>query len=326
MHNLGMVSPGHFEDVTAAAGVEMLDLSFGRVVSFASQFVDFDADGHLDLAVASDFGTSHLFWSRGDGTFEDGTHAAGVGTDENGMGTTTADIDGDGLVDWFVSAIYEPPYDSGNRLYRNRGDRTFDDVTDPARVRDGGWGWGSAFFDFDNDGDEDLVMTSGQDYCGYDFAHLDQPMRLFVNDGTGHFTEAAQRLGLVDRRNGKGLLVFDYDGDGDEDVFVVNTRDEPVLYRNDVGQTNHFLRVRVRSDGPNHLGVGARVTIHASGRIREKAIDGGCGFLAQRESIAHFGLGRVARVDEVRVELPWSGAEIVLEDVAVDQVLTVRAP
>ena len=54
------------------------------------------------------------------------------------------DYDGDGRLDWFVSAIYEEgvPYRDGNRLYRNLGRGFFEDVTDAAGVRDGSWGWG----------------------------------------------------------------------------------------------------------------------------------------------------------------------------------------
>lgn len=98
--------------------------------------------------IAGDFGSSQLFWNAGDGTFSLGTTSAGVGTDQNGMGLTVGDLDGDGLLDLFVTAIYDPRAIclqgicnwgwSGNRLYINSGDRTFEDRTDAAGVRDGG--------------------------------------------------------------------------------------------------------------------------------------------------------------------------------------------
>ena len=110
--------------------------------------------------MAGDFGTSQLLWNNGDGTFTNGTVAAQVGTDENGMGSTFGDYDGDGDLDWFVTSIYDPgvvPCNpngcfwgaSGNRLYRYDGNRTFTDTTDSADVRIGHWGWGAAFFDYD---------------------------------------------------------------------------------------------------------------------------------------------------------------------------------
>ena len=158
---------GHFEDVTQPAGVSMdglpATLTHALGQSFASRFVDFDSDGYPDLAVASDHGTSRLFWNSRDGTFTDGTEAAGVGTDAYGMGSAVGDFDGDGDLDWFVTSVYRPDSvtHTGNRLYAYEGGRKFTDATDFAGVRDGAWGWGSAFFDFDNDGDLDLVMANG---------------------------------------------------------------------------------------------------------------------------------------------------------------------
>src|SRR5205823_3604844 len=106
LHNRGAAAPGYFDDVTDAAGVAVPRGS--ATLGFASAFVDLDGDRRPDLVLASDFGTSRLFWNNGDGTFTDGTKAAGVGTDENGMGLTIADYDGDGDPDVFVSSIFDP--------------------------------------------------------------------------------------------------------------------------------------------------------------------------------------------------------------------------
>ena len=112
--------------------------------------------------------TSQLFWNNGNGTFTDGTIAAGLGTDKSGMGSALGDFNNDGKMDWFVSAIFDTPFvgvNPGNRLYRNNGNRTFTDVTTAAGVRNSGsgeelsWGWGTTFFDYDNDTHQDLIMT-----------------------------------------------------------------------------------------------------------------------------------------------------------------------
>jgi hypothetical protein len=300
LRNLGPASPGFFADTTLSAGV-----SLTSTAAFASSFADLDGDGWPDLAVAADFGTSRLFWNNGDGTFIDGTMAAGVGTDENGMGSTIGDYDGDGDLDWFVTAIFDADQTcdtnpcnwgySGNRLYRNDGSRVFGDATDTAGVREGFWGWGSAFFDYDNDGDLDLVMTNGVDFPDTepDLAFHSDPMRFWENDGTGFYTEKSTLVGLTDTRQGKGLLVFDYDDDGDLDLFIVNNAAGPVLYRNDGGNAADWLRVETVGMDSNLEGLGAKVTIQpvALGATQIREIGVATHFLGQSERIAHFGLG-----------------------------------
>ncbi len=246
LRNRGAAAPGHFVDVTAAAGVSLTGVQGQNrhqpvqgVFSFASQFADLDRDGWSDLVVAGDFGTSRLFWNNRDGTFTDGTESAGVGGDENGMGSAVGDYDGDGDLDWFVTSIYDAndtcgtPLPgqfcswgaSGNRLYRNDGGRQFSDHTDAAGVRNGGWGWGTSFLDYDLDGDLDLTMTNGMriPQSLLDDPFNDDALRLWRNDGASSaFREVAEFEGLTDQGSGKGLLTLDYDRDGDLDLFIVN--------------------------------------------------------------------------------------------------------
>ena len=317
LRNRGSGFPGRFEDVTVAAGVVTNDLH-----GFASAFVDLDQDGWQDLAIAADFGTSRLYWNNGDGTFTEGTLAAGVGTDENGMGSTFGDWDGDGDLDWFVTSIYDANESceitpcnwgyTGNRLYRYDGGRLFSDATDASGTRDGQWGWGAAFFDYDNDGDLDLTMTNGVDLPGtvIDQAYVDDPMRLWRNDGPFPMTEIAVTAGLTDTGSGKGLLVFDYDADGDLDLFVVNNGGRPRLYRNDGGNQGDWLRVDVRGSSATRDGWGARVVVQPEidGPAQTRVIGAATHFLGQSERTAHFGLTRVGGPVE-RVLVHWPGGK-----------------
>ena len=216
--------------------------------SFTPRFVDFDRDGHADIVVASDFGTSKLFWNNGDGTFTDGTPAiSSLGVSD--MGVAIGDIDGNGLLDFFTSDICHPSNcstASGNRLFRNFGNRQFLESSSFSGVRDAGWGWGTEMFDYDNDKDVDIVVTNGY-YDSLPSFETD-PVRLFRNNGQGgvltNFTDVAGSVGMTDTSQGRGLLTFDYDRDGDLDVFIVNNFAAPVLYRNDGGNRKRLAADR----------------------------------------------------------------------------------
>lgn len=331
LHNLGELAPGTFEDVTAAVGIELQSVSVAADApagawGFAPAFVDLDGDHHPELALAADFGTSRLYWNDGVGGFEDGTVAAGVGLDANGMGSTFGDYDLDGDLDWFVSAIWSPDFpELGNRLYENAGERTFIDATDARGVRDGGWGWGAAFFDGDLDGDLDLALTGG--WPGTVFS--DDPVRYWLDGaGDGPWLELAEDRGLHFNRNGRGLVPFDYDRDGDLDLLVMANVEIPALFRNDT-TGNAWLEVRVEGPPGNSQGIGAEVRVQATpdGPQQTRHIGVGSHFFGQGEAAAHFGVGR-GRDPLHRVEVLWpsTGQTRVLERVPRNQVLLVAPP
>ena len=329
LHNRGALDPGSFEDLTDPAGVSMYLVGnmIGPLV-FSPAFVDLDEDDLPDFPVVSDFDSSRLFWNDGDGSFSDGTAAAGVGSDHNGMGSTFADFDGDGRLDWFVSSIYnpkDPDGDDGNRLYRNLGDRSFVDATEAAGVRDGGWGWGAAAFDHDNDGDIDLAQTGGWGAPAYQ----EQRLRFWRQDGGWPLTEVAQQIGLDDVGQGRGVVVLDYDDDGDLDLFLTHNAGPGRMFRNDGGNARPWLRVQARGTTSNTQGIGARVRVRvtpgATPQVRE--IGASTHFMGQSEAVAHFGLGSgEAPIFEVRVEWPASGAVQVFHDVPRRSLLTAVEP
>jgi hypothetical protein len=324
-HNRGAVQPGGFEDVTAASGISIYRKD--RTYRYSPRFVDLDRDGHTDLSFAADFETSQLFWNNGDGTFSDGTLAAGVGTDANGMGTTFGDYDSDGDLDWFITNITNDPAHPGpfggwNRLYRNDGNRAFTDVTEAAGVRDSRWSWGTTFFDYDNDGDVDLGATNGYNGAGW----INDRTFLWQNSG-GVFTDISDAVGITDTQQGRGLIHLDYDEDGDLDLVVINNAAAPILYRNDGGNANHYLRIKTQGTTSNRDGIGAWITVTPDlmnpNRKFIWEIDGGSSFVSQNERTAHFGLG--ASTDPVDlVTIEWTSGIIQrLYDVPVDQTLLV---
>lgn len=323
---------GHFSRAPTVMG---LNLSLRS--SFTPGYADFDGDGRRDLAFAGDFSTSGLRRAVGDPplrTFIDVTALVGVGLDENGMGADIADYDGDGDLDWFVTAIFPTsqgcysgsPGCHGNRLYRNRGDGHFDEVAVASGVADGGWGWGTAFFDFDHDGDLDLGNTNGFLTYGHDSDRI----RMFVADGAGGFSEQACALGVTATGVGRAFVPFDFDGDGDLDILTTEHAAAPHLYRNDVGSATPWLRVRLYDPmRKNTAGLGATVWLRRSvgGAWVRREINANSTYAGVRPPEAHFGLGSgEAPVADLRIVWP-DGGEQILTNVAVRQALRiVRAP
>jgi len=248
------------------------------------------------------------------------------------MGVAIGDYDDDGDLDWFVSSIWDPAgntpeawFASGNRLYRNRGDGTFDDVTDSAGVRAGYWGWGSTFADLDNDGDLDLFHVNGWRSGDASITFHADPSRLFVSNGNGTFTERSAEVGLVDTGLGRGVVAFDYDRDGDVDLFVAQNDGPGRLFRNDMPAGAHFLTVKLRGPAANSEGIGARITAEAGGVTRLRELRAGSNFESQDPAEAHFGLGATSVIDRVHVRWP-DGTETERTAVAADAVVMSTPP
>lgn len=306
-----------------AAGSALTDYTFAPI------FSDFDGDSDPDLVISADFKTSQVYRNNGDGTFELITNRDVI-VDESGMGTAVGDYDNDGDMDWFVTSIYEDPSEPnanvGNRLYRNLGDGTFEDVTAAAGVADGGWGWGACMEDFDNDGDLDLFHVNGFDASSAQ-GYLDDQIRYFESQGDGTFVEIATAAGLVDSGQGRGVACVDFDRDGDLDIFISNNEwlaDTEVFYTNNLGGDNHYLDVKLVSGDTNTSCVGARIEVTGGGRTQIREIRAGNQYVSQGPAEAHFGLGNTTTVD-VLVRWP-DGTQTNMVGVAADQLLTILRP
>ncbi|MGA1778880.1 MAG: FG-GAP-like repeat-containing protein [Planctomycetota bacterium] len=309
-----------FTNVTIAAGL-MVGLPF-TMFGFAPRMVDMDGDFHPELLLVSDFGTSVYYRNNGDGTFSDWSWSSGTGLEENGMGQTVGDFDNDGLLDWYVTSIYQPSIGwTGNKLYMNQGNHVYSEISAAAGVFNGGYGWAAIACDFDHDGWVDIAETNGGSST-----FQNEQSYLWLNNGDGTFSETAIASGLVHTVLGRGMLNLDYDNDGDQDVMILSLNDPNVLYRNDLsGPDRNWLRVFLDNNGSSAVaphGMGSRVVINFGAESRTCHVHGGDNFLSMGELSAHFGLGAVPLIDTLTVHWP-DGTTDQLTGVAVNQTITV---
>lgn len=319
---------GVTESMNLDVSIDSRTIGMPTYFGFTANFADVDNDGWPDLLLASDFGQSQIFLNESGSRFREVTNE--VITDENGMGAAVGDYDNDGHLDWFVTSIYDPvgyPFpswgDSGNRLYRNLGDGSFEDVTEQAGVRDGAWGWGACFADFDNDGWLDIFHVNGW-HSSPPSPWLRTPARLFLSNRDGTFTEAASAAGIADRGEGRGVVCFDYDGDGDVDVFIANLTGPMRLYRNDTRNNHNFLQVELVGRPPNTQAIGARIRIRtASGREQIRELRAGSNFVSQDPVKAHFGLGDETEIAALEVAWPHHKGRTQVHGISANRVVVV---
>ena len=214
LRNLG---GGRFRDVTFEAG-----LAAAHYPTQTAAWADYDNDGHLDLFVGNEYAPSQLFKNRGDGTFKDVAHAAGVTNDDFAKASIWGDYDADGDPDLFVSNFGGP-----NRLYRNDGDGTFSDVAPVLGLALPLRSFPAWFWDYDNDGALDLFV-SGYEWNVTDVAasHIGLPVmetemdRLYRGDGQGGFREVGKSTQTARVTQPMGSNFGDIDNDGFPDYYL----------------------------------------------------------------------------------------------------------
>jgi hypothetical protein len=332
-----------FTDVTVAALGPALAVDVLETWGFAPAFVDMDGDRFPELLIAGDYGTSRYFLNDGGVRFRDLTAASGTGAGAMGMGSAFGDFDGDGRFDWYLTSVYArtgtESVRNGNQLYLNEGRHRFREASVAAGVNHGGWGWGAAAADLNHDGVLDLVATNGWTRANHqgDLEWLSEPTRVYLGRAAQAGGEAGgpvpafdfvqEQVGLRHRDQGRGLIAFDYDNDGDRDVLIVNLSGPVSLFRNDLtGPATNYLRVfldRGASTSVAPDGIGALVSIRTRDAEQHRYIGGEGVYLGSGELSAHFGVGAAATIDRLTVTWP-DGTVTVLHDVPANQTLMVR--
>ena len=308
---------GTFTDVSEKSGIGKIK---GRTMGVTA--ADFDGDGYPDIYVANDKTENLFFHNKRNGTFEEIAVDAGAAFGQNGestsaMGPVFADFLNNGAIDLWVS---DSKY---NRLLKNSGKLPFQDITEAAGISQLAaqyTSWGTGVNDFDNDGLKDIMIFHGG------LIHMvPQEHSVFRNLGGGKFQDVSSTAGAYFdvKTVGRGACFADYDNDGKIDAFLVNLGAAGHLLHNNSGAKNHWLSVNLIGSKSNRDGIGAKVEVIAGGVKQVVERVAGSGYLGQDDWRPHFGLGTSTRAERITVNWP-SGIKQVLENVAADQIITIR--
>jgi hypothetical protein len=248
------------------------------------------------------------------------------------------DFNRDGILDWFVTSIYwteNLPWGpvTGNRLWLGNGDGTFTDGTVASGVLDGGWGWGAQFCDIQNDGQQDIVHVNGwwiEDmFIPEPMALQTDTLRVFVQVTGDTCLERAVQLGIDDGDQGRGLVVFDANKDGKQDLLVSN-HDKGTggtgltLYRNNNPNVRSWLSVRLKGRYSNSHGIGAKVTAITDGQTPQtRWIHHGCNHVSQSPPEAWFGLNGAG---STTIRVDWPSGMTSFHEVDADQFVVLEEP
>lgn len=310
-------------------------------VAWSTAFPIPDDGGAFLLPADARFSGNTLWRNDGDGTFTDWSAESALGSFGPSTGIVGTDLDNDRAVDFVVtgwgrapevrlnprvgefeplewpSLLPAPPagvvaidFDKdtwmdlafthwgspGISLWRNVSGERFEEVALPET----GWsrGWGIAAFDYDNDGWMDLAAVAEGPGGG--------EIRIFRNLGIDGFEDVTRAVGLGDRAltRPRALVTADYDSDGDLDFLVTQNGALPLLYRNDGGNTNRSIEIRLEGLADNRSGIGTKVEVF-SGILRQKVeVHASGGYLGQSALPVTFGLGNGAEADAVRLLWP----------------------
>jgi hypothetical protein len=250
------------------------------------------------------------------------------GQEQGSMGVAAGDYLHTGWPAIFVSNFA----DEYNTLYRHDSALMYSDVSLASKIAQGTLpyvGWGAAFFDYDNDGWLDLMVVNGHVYPQVANAKLgasyEQRVLLYRNLRDGTFEEVGTRSGAALKvpHVSRGAAFGDIDNDGDIDVVINNLDGKPTILRNDGGNRNNWITLKLLGNGRNRSSVGARVKVTSGELVQSAEVETGGSYLSTNDLPQHFGLEKQAAVDSIEIRWPGGNTETIRK-IRANQFVTVK--
>jgi hypothetical protein len=230
---------------------------------------------------------------------------------------------------------YEPQY-TRNALQLNNGNGTFSDIAFLSGVSSTDWSWASLFADYDNDGDKDLVVTNGfyRDFGDQDFIQYQKELHnptgnvnaenaaklktikalanvplqsyLFENNGDLTFTNRSNDWGFTEPGFANGACYADLDNDGDLELIINEFNGKAKIFKNNANELvkNNWLTVKLTGQKPNLQAIGSKVYVYTKGKMQMLELNPYRGYESTVELPLHFGLGRNAIADSIKIIWP----------------------
>jgi len=354
-HLLKNLGDGTFKDVTSEMGLNSTRWTL------AAGALDIDHDGFPELFIANDYGISEFYFNdKGKQFIEQGKSSLVALAPKSGMNVSFGDTYNKGQLGIYVSNITEQGILlQGNNFwvpYKGKDRTLYLNVAGESGIEAGGWCYGAQFGDFNNDGFLDLYVANGfisgkkgTSYW-YDYSKVTggnsaiisdlknwpdmrgrsqsgyQQNKIWINDGTGHFTDVGNEVSDPEDLDSRAVAVADLWNRGALDVLVANQNNKLMIYKNFVTPKNHWIAFELEGTRSNRSAIGATVEIHwdsdsdgATGKVQSQVITGGIGFCSQNQRRLQFGLGKCSSVAKAIIWWPGGGKQVI-EHPIVDKV------
>ena len=306
-HNEGT---GKFRDVSKELG--LLDIALGK--SFGIAVADYNHDGWLDLAVANDTWANFLLMNEAGKHFTDKGVESGIafsmsGKAKAGMGIDVADFRNNGKLGLVIGNFAEEglslfePMEGMETMFEEKGQSRGISAPSLSNVT-----FATFFFDYNLDGWQDIFATNGHvdDIVSTYKSNLTfkQEPLLFENKQGENFSDVTKQSGINYKLVGRGAAYGDIDSDGDLDIGIVDNNGKFLLLRNDGGNQNNWLRLKLIGTKSNRDAIGALVTVRTGKQKQQRYVRSSGSFLSESERVLTFGLGSATTIDSVEIRWP----------------------